>query len=265
MPKKPENTEIKLGDVKFLIRSAKSTKRPPYKKAVENMETYLDGISFWIYQGMEIEGIFPLGRSTFIGVEKLLGAFNIVVGGILNPGVKHTIKYEAAGKLANEKVLDELVLREIRRYRVLTEQNFADYVRMDRIEPILVTYEEDYTNLLTKGQKKDEKLTPITTRSAYETTKSKSEGSDWGYVVKTLVTVPTDPESEGELNILNNPNISKAEKERIFPYYTLEYIAKKDERILYVSIQSVFKRIQMLKEEKSIEAKRLIVEPKEIV
>ncbi|MBS3096793.1 hypothetical protein J4480_05115 [Candidatus Woesearchaeota archaeon] len=265
LPTKPETTTIQIGDMVFSIDSRRSTIRPSYKTAVEGMETYLNGIYLFTLQGMELQFVFPHENQIYIGTGKLLEAFNIFVWGILNTGVKHTIEYEASGKLAEEKPLDELTLREIKKYRALTEENFADYVRMDRIEPILDSYVKAYKKLLGKGQRKRERTTAVTSRSGYKTTESKAEGPDWAYVTKTLVTVPTALDSKGELNILDNVEISKAEKERMFPYYKLMYEEISDSKILTVSIQSIYKRIQTLKEEKSIEAKRLKVEPKEIV
>ncbi len=265
LPEEPTETPVTKGDITFVILSETRFKKPQYKTAVTGMENYLSGISFLISQKMSISNVFKKGRSTFIAVSKLFEAYDVIVAGIFDPEVKHTISYEAGGELFKEAPLDELVLREGIRPSVLTEENFVNYIRMDKIEPNLVAYIKAYEKELTKGQKKPVKTTPVTAKAAYGTTKSKSEGPDWVYVVKTLITVPTDPENAGELNILNDHSISKAEKERRLPHYRLVYRNADDTQILYVSMQSVSKRIESLKEYKSVEAKRLKVEHKEIV
>ena len=264
LPSEPAATDIRRGDVRFLIGSSTRIKRPAYKEAVTGMENYIDGIVFLLSQKMDISEVFKRGRLAFMSVEKLFEAFSIIVGGVLKAEVVHTISYEVAGELASEKLLDELALREGRNPAALTGENFSNYVRLDRLEPILAAYVTKYEAALSKGQRKPKRVTDVTTRSAYETTKSKAEGPDWAYVVKTLVKVPTDPESIGELNILRDPEISKAEKERKLPHYQLTYVNGGD-KILYVSIQSVSQRLQTLKQGPGIEARRLDVKPVEIV
>ncbi len=264
LPKDTIETSIRRGDVRFIIKSESRIKRPPYKEAVVGMENYLDGVAFLVAQGTEISGVIRRSKLIFIEVSKLFEAFNIIVWGILNPGVEHTIRYEVTGELAEERPLDELTLRAGRNPEALTEENFVNYARMDRINPILVAYVSAYDAKLAEGQRKPEKTTPVTSRAAYVTTKSKAEGPDWTYVVKTLVTVPTDPKTVGELNILNDQNLSRIEKGDRLPYYDLTY-KRDDPTLLYVSIQSVDQRIQSLKTGKVIEAKRLKVEPIEIV
>ncbi len=264
LPKDTIETSIRRGDIRFIIKSESRIKRPSYKEAVVGMENYLDGVAFLVAQGTEISGVIQRSKLIFIEVSKLFEAFNIIVGGILNPGVEHTIRYEVTGELAEERPLDELTLRAGRNPEALIEENFVNYVRMDRINPILVAYVSAYDAKLVEGQRKPEKLTPVTTKSAYVTTKSKAEGPDWAYVVKTLVTVPTDPKTVGELNILNDPNLSRIEKGNKLPYYDLTY-KRDDPTLLYVSVQSVDQRIQSLKTKTVLEAKRLKVEPIEIV
>lgn len=264
LPKKPTETTIIRDDVKFVIVSRAKTRRPPYKEAVTEMEDYLRGIYFLIHQGMNIRGVFQRDELTFVQIEKLFEAFNIIVGGIFEPGVEHTIRYELQGALAEEGPLEELTLRAGRNPGALTAENFANYIRMERLYPILVQYVKAYEAALTKGQRKPERTTPITSRSAYVTTKSKARGPDWAHVVKTLITAPVRKATTGEINTLADPTIGLAEKKNRFPYYELTY--RRDEpSVLYVSIQSVSDRINSLLEGPPIESKRLRVEPREIV
>jgi len=193
-----------------------------------------------------------------------LQAYDIIVAGVMKPEVKQTIKYETTGELAEEKPLDEIVLRD-KPSSSLTEDNLATYVRLDRIASNLTAYVKAYEKELAKGQRKPEKTIAVTTRSAYQTTKSTSDGVDWAYVTKSLVSVPTDSKTVGELNIISDASISRAEKEREMPTYKLTYREVRGTKRLYVSIQSVYQRIQDLKFEEKVEAKRVTVAPKEVV
>ncbi len=264
LPLEPTENTLKRGSVEFAIKSDARIKRPAYKEAVTGMENYLDGIAFLLSQGRDISGIFKRKNLIFVDVERLFGAFDIIVGGVLLPEVEHTIRYKAYGDLADEGAVDKLTLRQGRNPASLTEENVIAYVRMDRLAPILAAYVEAYRGELTKGQRKPEKLIPVTTKSAYKSTKLTAVGPNWAYVVKTLVTVPTDDKTVGELNLLNEPSLSRVEKQNMFPHYQLGY-RRDNPTILYVSIQSIDQRIKDLIKGKKIEAARTFVEPVEIV
>lgn len=265
LPSDQTTTTIESGLVKFLVDSFTKTKRPKYKAAVEGMENYLKGISVLLSQGRTITGILKEGRSTYIRTDSLLNAFDLIVAGVMELEVKHTITYEVSGALADEGVIDELVLGDPTSAGEVTESNSRKYIRADRLRPVLERYVKAYEKALAKGQRKEKKTKAVTSKSAYTTTRGKSEGPDWAYVVKTLIKVPTDEECVGELNALADEDVSKAEKERQFPWYKLKYMEPRGVQRLYVSIQSVYDRIQSLKEGKTVEADRLQVEPKEIV
>ena len=270
LPEEPTSTEVRRGDVNFEVKSHTRTKKPQYKTAVTEMENYLNGISFLLSQGRTITGIVKEGRSTYIAVDKLLEAYELITGGIMIPEVKHTIRYELEGVLSNELetdgVLEEITLRDGRNSAALTEENFANYARMDHIKEDLSTYVKAYEKELAKGQRTGgEKTTAVTSKAAYKTKKSTSNGVDWAYVVSTLITVPTKPDDVGEMNTLADMDISKAEKERQMPEYQLMYKDVRGSKKLYVSTQSVYMRIQELKGDQTIQAKRLIVMPREIV
>ena len=264
LPAEPTETRVSEGDVTFVVRSEATTPRPSYKTAVESMVVYLNGVYYVMHSGAKTPWAFQQGELTFVEIGKLFEDLKIIVNGIFLPGVRHTIIYEISDKLAAEKPLDELVLKEGRNSAAFTPENFATYVRMDRLEPILTAYVEDYEAELAKGQRGKERVTPVTSRSAYETTRTKAKGPNWTYVVKTLITVPTDTKSIGELDVLSDPSLSKAEKERRFPHYDLAYRGE-EPRLLYVSVQSVAKRIESLKEGPGIQAKGMKVKSVEIV
>jgi hypothetical protein len=265
LPHTQEVTEITKGDVTISIISQKRTRKPQYKTAVVGMENYLNGIAFLLEEGRAITGVLREGRSTFISVDRLLESYDVIVAGIMSPEVKHTIRYDVGGTLLEEKVPDKIDFGAVKSPVAFTPENFSNYVWADKIKANIEKYVKSYEKALTKGQKKTEQITAVTSRSAYKSTKCVSEGVDWCYVVSNIVTVPTRPESLGELNVLSDTTISLAEKQRQFPTYRLMYHEVRGEKQVYVSIQSVYDRIQELKGDKSIIGKRTTIEPKEIV
>ena len=263
LPPEVMETTLEAGDATFTVTSHKGKKRPQYKTAVTEMENYLNGIAVIISEGRTITGVVKQGRGTYIRAEALRDQFDIIVAGVMRPGVTHKISYEAKGELADELAVDEVELPQERYAGNLNSENAANYVRMDRILPNLAAFKKAYEKELAKGQKKPEQTTQVKASTAYTTTKSTASGPDWAYVVKTLVTVPTDRNGEGEINILADPEATKTSR-RELPYQVIfrEYRGAEE---AYVSIQSVYKRIQELKEGPQIEARRLQAQSKEVV
>lgn len=254
LPRTIQTTELDLGEVQIAVRSETRTKRPAYKKVVERMEEYLSGIASLLFQGKRISAVHMPGKTAFIDVETLLTSYEIIVAGITSPEVKHTIRYKTAGKLDNEGIPESVRLGE---EKDITPETAAEYVRLNRLTGNLADFAEQYEAAL-----EPDKTTKVTQKKAYAKESAAAQGPDWAYVVTTLITVPTRPDHEGELNLLADPNVSKAEKERTLPDYRLEY---GNGSRLYVSLQSVHNRIQDLKAEQTITADRTKVNGKEIV
>jgi hypothetical protein len=284
MPTGVETTVLDIGDVCFEIKTQSKIKRPQYKTVVTEMENYLMGISFLLSQGKTITGVVVEGRNQYVNVDKLVEAYEVMVAGVMKPELKHTIKYKISDKLKNEGITD-IVLDQGRDNDYLNEINSANYVKMNLLRGVLASYVKSYEkslsesdtqsdsksdsksegNLLEDQDENSESVIAVTTKSAYSAKKSVAHGVDWGYVVKTLITVPTDRgQEEGELNILADADISKAEKDRELPFYKTIYREPRGIRTLYVSIKSVYDRIQELKVA-DIKTNRLSVKPKEIV
>jgi len=260
LPREVTETELQLGEVDFVVRSETRTKRPQYKAVVQQMEGYIMGISFMLSQGRTITGVAKEGRSWYVATDKLLEAYEVMAYGVMLPEVKQTIKHKAKGI-----VIDDVVLEDDRDSAELTPDNGLNYAKMKKLRPTLAKYVKGYEAELAEGQEEGERTTEITSRSAYKTKKSTANGVDWGYVVQTMVTVPTHPDEEGELNVLADHDLSKAEKVRDMPWYKVINREPNGETRLYVSIQSVYERIQQLKADETITAQRLDVAPKEVV
>ena len=264
LPLEVMETTLEVGDVTFLVTSHTGKKRPQYKTAVVEMENYLAGIATMLGEGRTITGVVKQGRGTYVKASALLDQFDIMVAGVMRPGVTHKITYEAAGELADEPAVAELELPQERYAGNLNADNAANYVRMDRLNPNLVAFKKDYEKELAKGQRKPVQTTQVKASTAYTTTKAKAVGPNWAYVVKTMVTVPTDKNGEGELNELADPDGTKTSK-RELPYQVIFRENRGGTEEAYVSIQSVYKRIEGLKEESQIKAKRLQAQSKEVV
>jgi hypothetical protein len=266
LPEDQQTTKIERGDVVFNVVSQARTRKPQYKTAVTQMENYLTGISWLLAEGRAITGVVKVGRNAYVTVDSLLQNFDIIVRGILVPEVKHTIRYEARGKLVTEVARDEIKLAE-NRWR-LNAENAANYVRVDRIREGLAAYVKAYEQALAaeaaaRGQ--GEQVVAVTQKAAYRTRESSAEGVKWVDVVSTLVKVSTIKKSVGELNILADYTISLVQKQRDMPWYQLKYREVGNDKVLYVAIASVYDRIQQLKGEKATTARRFGVEGKVIV
>jgi len=267
LPEGTEVTTIRRGDVSFEVKSQKRTKRPQYKTAVTEMENHLTGISFLLSQGRAITGIVVEDDKSYIAVDKLLEAYEIIVAGITNPEVKHTIRYELNGVLAEELEgrVEEIELRDGRNPAAMTGENFANYARMDHLVSGLTEYVKEYEKALSKGQRKGStRTTAITNDKAYKSTKAVSTGTDWAYVVGSLISLGGRHKEVGELNQLNDDR-SFSEKRIAHDQYDLLEREVRGRPSVYVSMQSVYQRIQGLKGEQMIIAQRQEVVGKDIV
>jgi len=247
-----DKKEISLPNcpVTFYVRSEyKTTKRPPYKEAVANMERYLEGIIFHLLRGRTITGIAKKGDIFYIGVEKLKEDFDIIVAGILQGGLEQTINYKVEGPLKDEEPFKELEIPKNPGSK--TKENFIFYVRADRVkkdeENYLKLYKADYIKDLKRKKRMEEQVS--STRKVVANKKI-AKGPDWGTIVKTIVTVPVKDAPTGELDELlilyNDGGLTKVQKK--FPWYDLIERNVRNKYLLYVSICSVGERIQCLKE-----------------
>lgn len=254
-------TDLDIGDVHFTVRSETRTKRPQYKTAVERMEGYLTGVGLLIAQGNIVSNVIKDGRTVYIDIDTLLEAYSVIVAGIMKPEVKHTIKYETAGKVGSEGTLDEITLGKT---DDLTPATAAEYVRLDRVTDDLAKFKKEYEAKLKKG-----KTTAVTQSKAYAKEAAEANGVDWAYVVMTLITVTTNPGKIGELNALAEMSEKCVEyKRKQFPHFKIidtDLYTGEGNDMTYVSLNSIYNRIQQLKAEKTITSDRTQVNGKEII
>ncbi len=264
LPRVPEDYNIGLGDVTFNVRSETTTKRPQYKTAVNQMENYISGIMLLLSSDRVITGVAKEEGQWCISAEKLLEQYELIIAGVKSPGIKQTITYETTGLMAQENVPQELHLA-IESNGNLTADNFRNYVRKDRLLEVSEKYVKAYEKALGK-EKKVAGIVSVNSRKGYKEESIKTEGTNWAYVAKTLVNDSfEDDDTMGELNILANPDISVKAKRKELPFYDLFVRQPYGEKTIYVGLESVYHRIQDLKDEKTITANRTTYVPKEIV
>ena len=253
LPYESDEKRITLPDcpVLFSIRSEyRTTKKPSYKTAAEDMERHLNGIIFHLSRGRTITGIAKENDVLYIGVEKLKEDFDIIVGGILEGGLEQTIKYKTDDYLKKEESLKEIEIPI--NPSAKTKENFIFYAKADKIKSdenkYIKAYKADYAaELKRKGEIKEQ----VSSTRTVVAKKSIIKAVNWGAVVKTLVTVPVSDAPTGEfdeiLELYKSKGLNSVQNK--FRWYDLIERETRNKKTLYVSICSVSEVIQNLKQD----------------
>ncbi len=262
-PITPDNYSISLGDVTFNVKSELTTKRPQYKTAVTQMENYINGIKLLLTSNKLITGVAKVEGKWCIEVDSLVEQYELIIAGLKSPGVKQIIKYKTSAMMSKEDAPKELYLS-LEDNGELTADNFRNYVRKDKLLDISSKYVKDYeTKLATKEKIND--VVVVNTKKGYKEESTKSEGINWAYIVKTLINDTCDEDTCGELNFLADKNIDYEAKRTEMPFYSLFVRKPFGEEKLYVGLDSVYHRIQDLKDENKINMQKTKYVAKEIV
>lgn len=249
------NQDITRGDVTFTVKSHSTTKRPQYKTAVTEMENYLSALNSFAMRNQARPGLIVESKNAYIRVDILLERAEEIVQGIIRTIPEHEIAYGVKGELATEKAPATYQVEKERSYKIKAE-DFADYVRMDRIQGVLDKFKRAFEKKF-KKEKPEEKISPVTTRTGYARSTVNAEGTDWTYVVKTLISTPTmEEQGEGEFERLAEQDVSLPEKQKDMPDYLLIRKTSNGQAGIYVGVLSVYDRIQMLKGEETIKSRR---------
>jgi hypothetical protein len=264
LPREPQDYNISLGEVTFNVRSETTTKRPQYKTAVTQMENYIGGIMLLLSSDRIITGVAKEEGQWCISADKLLEQYELIIAGVKSPGIKQTIKYETSGIMAQESIPQDMHLS-VTNNGNLTADNFRNYVRKDKLLDVSTKYVKAYEKVL-GTENKVAGIVSVNTRKGYKEENTKAEGTDWAYVAKSLINDSfEDDDAMGELNILADSNISVKSKRKELPFYDLFVREPYGEKTLYVGLESVYHRIQDLKDEKIITSDRTKYVSKEIV
>jgi hypothetical protein len=264
IPTAPVDTEIVRGDVSFNVRSEATTKRPQYKTAVTGIENYINGTHFLVNNGHTITGVVKEGNKWYVATDTLLEHCEIMLASIMIPDIKQTITYILSGDLSAEPTPKTIDLGSQKSSRALNAENFANYARRDRLRQDLSKFVESYELALSQEEKTGEGIVQVNTRAGYKEEKIKSKGANWAYVAKTLIRIK-EKDDEGELNMLADSETSLASKKRELPFYDLRTRDVRGSEKVYVSLQSVYDRIQDLKEQEVIKSSRSKIKAQEIV
>ena len=104
----------------------------------------------------------------------------------------------------------------------------------------------------------------ISSTKAFSIQKIEQKGPDWGYVVRTLVTVPTAQKDErGELDQIQGLKLAQAHS--LFPHYDLLERDFRSKPRLYMGILSVNDYIQDLKAGRVVKSVHKDIAPKEVL
>ncbi len=225
------------------------------------MENYLRGIQALLFEPRAVTGVAKENDQMFVRVDKLLDFYeNIIVSAIL-PEVANTVKYATEGALTDEGVVSEVEKPED--ISALTEENAVAYVRMDRMKKGLTRFSKDYEAEL-PAEEGYETTVQVTESAAYKTSVQTKNVTDWKTVVGTMVTLPHQEGEEGELNYLVDEDVSLAQKARDHPEFDLMYRHPHGVQTLYVSVESVYNRIQELKVEGTEQSNHLEVQLEQV-
>jgi len=267
----PENDDV---DVQFLLDTHARTKTPSYKNVVSGMKGYLNGILFIVSQGSAITGVRKENDMYYMSVNKVKEAFDIIVGGELESTLEYNIKYIISGPLAKEKTLKRLVIEEKDR-SILDQDNFSFYVRAQRIlnddSEFIDAYESKIKEKVPK--EKEKKTVQVSGTRGYTAKKTKRIIPPYGNAVRILVNVPVDSHPRekgemipvGELNQLIDANINYEDKVEMFQHYDLIERDVRNKPVLFVSIKSIYNRLDNLLGIDPTETESYRITPKEII
>ena len=269
-----KEVDFTLGDAEFKVKSEKRIKRPAYMQAVEPLERLVQGMGYLAGTGRTIAYLAKKDQKYYVDAAQLEEDFAIMVHAILIPEVKHTITHTAKGGL--EKLAqDPVSIKEIRVPEDMSHYKRGPaeaYVLMQALKPRLEGFVKAYEAQLsavaiakaTDQIDKTESLAQVGGGEAYSVKTSKAKGTDWFFVVRQLYQVPNVREKcVGELNILADQDVSIAEKRKL-PYELWQREVNGEPKT-YVSLNSVYERIQELKGAETLEARRKKIEGVKVV
>ncbi len=247
---------LSLGDgIGFDLRGETRTKKPAYKEIVKDMEGYIEGINFLLSRGRTITGVMKHNNKPFVNVEKLRDDYDVKVAAHISPEFKFTIDYRFQPD-ETSSILVPTRMGLDARTAVLYANAVSMYDSMARLQK---SFEQDSNDeQFAMGEP-----VRVTKKKAYDASEKTREGPRWSYVVQTLVTVPVKNAPTGELDDLLNAEGSIHKLRRDFSQYKL--MEHPDRAEVFVSLKSVYDRIQGLKNSDSVSATVISVAQQEVL
>ncbi|MFH0876039.1 MAG: hypothetical protein V1859_08940 [archaeon] len=269
----PENEE---GSVRVKVNSEARIKKPAYKQMCEEMKIYLNEILRLLNQKKTITYVRKENGVPYIRVKKVKEAYDSIIKSKLDYTVEHNIETIVKGELENEGTLSRLLIPQIDTGEI-TQNDLIFYLRAKRLLDDEFKFIKQYDNVLKSRHAKGKKKATIqvSSKHSYGSTRKTSTLPDYPNVVRNIISVPvktkTDKKGEpipvGELNQIDDDNISFEEKLNMFntKYELMQKHLKRDGTVLYVSIPSLYRRIESLLGEEPTVYDSFIIKPKEII
>lgn len=213
---------------------------PSYKGIVEAWESYVNGVNF-LASTREISGVIKREGQNYVTTHSLLESFLVGVAGNINPTLELNVRSAGFYNVNSFEIPENLRLNgeHVNFYwNALEAKKTA--------EKLVKDYKKALKDVVSETEVID---VDVTKKASYAPKSSKGERTNWTGVVKTLITMPTEKDEDGEreLEILADNNITFADKqEELGEFYAL----KQRNGEVYVGIDSVFGRMQYLKTDK---------------
>lgn len=251
----------KLADVKGELRY----KKTPYKKVAEGMEAYLQGIAFHFNRGRWMTpGLTRREHEPYMHVESLIDEFGILLAGHLSPAVECNIT-----PVIQWKEPGETLIIPANADREISANAIRLLMQIGCALPLEKSYLKKFRKEAAKGAPKEGvNITEVSPRRAVEGGSVEKETVDWADVVRSLITAPMenhDREWDPELPYLADQTkwFGPRAKE-VLAHYELSESQPGEKKGNYVSIRTVYERMQQLKEEGAGRAKEHFAELKTV-
>lgn len=214
---------------------------PSYKGIVESWENCIKGTNF-LASTREISGMIKREGQNYVTAPSLVESFLIGVSGNINPTLELNVISSGFYNVNSFEIPENLRL---------SREHVNLYWNAVEAKKIAEKLVKDYKKALKEiSEEINNTDIDVTKKSSYAPKSSKSEKTNWAGVVKTLVTMPTEKDEEGEreLEILADYYRTFADKQQELGEL---YALKQRNGEVYIGIDSVFERIQYLKTDKS--------------
>jgi|WetSurMetagenome_2_1015567.scaffolds.fasta_scaffold221166_2 tetratricopeptide (TPR) repeat protein len=264
LPEKADEISYSLGEVDFSIKCFSRIPRPAFKGIVEQWLNWVVGCQQFYHLFGARRDLALKNKEVYSSAERLRDDFEIPVLASRIPNPNFTITYSS--RRLEDQIAERNIEVALNKYPgLLNVENAENYVMLGSILKNLESFVKEYKLAAAKDVKKDRETTiSVSAEKAVQVLDSTSKGSDWGYVVRTLITLPIDDTDEGELNLLAEETMSRKEKDEVGFYNTWQR-STDDGLKLYVSLPSVYTRIKTLAGEETISSRRISIQKIDIV
>lgn len=238
------------GEVIAEVQGERRFGKTAYKAIVDGMEAYLLGMAFHTGNGGVLPNVSAESGSPYVHAQTMYDNFQIVLGGNLKPAVEYNVI--PANKL---QPLENSLAVPVDAARKLSANSIALLAHIDLALPAEKDFMKSYKKASAAGAPKGGPRVTVAGRTSVEGTSTEREQVDYTDVVRTLIDVPMSHHErhwDPELPYVISEEFSLDELRELMPWYDLtqrDRSSKRMESGIYVGVQSVYDRMQELKEE----------------